>query len=60
MLPKSKTFPRKFIVHTKSSKTNKRNSSKLINEITVSKEKHTIHRRIERSVEYVLTYRVVD
>ena len=43
MIPRSKTLPRKLILHTKSTKTNKRNTSKLINEITVSKEKHTIH-----------------
>ena len=43
MIPRSKTLPRKLILHTKSTKTNKRNTSKLINEITVSKEKHAIH-----------------
>ena len=47
MLPKNKTLPTKFIVQTKSGKTNKRNNtSKLINDITVTKEKHTIHSRI--------------
>ena len=33
MLPKNKTLPRKFIVHTKSTKRNKRNTSKLIKQI---------------------------
>ena len=57
MIPRSKTLPRKLIVHTKSTKTNKRDSSKLINEITVSKEKHTIHSTVACGVEFVLTYR---
>ena len=38
MLPKNKMLPRKFIVHTNSTKANKRNNiSKLINAITVTK-----------------------
>ena len=60
MLPRSKKLLRKLILHTKSTKTNKRNSLKLRNEITVSKEKHTIHSKVECGVEYVLTYRVAD
>ena len=60
MFPRNKTLRRKLIVHAKSTKTNKTNSSKLINEIKVSKEKHTIHSRVRRSEEYVLTYRVAD
>ena len=59
-LPRNKTLSRKLIAHTKIIKTNKRNSSKLINEITVSKEKHTIHSRVECSEEYVLNYKVAD
>ena len=61
MLPTSKTLPRKFIVVTTSTKTNKRiNNSKLKNPITVTKQKHTIHRRVERSLEQGLTYRDAD
>ena len=60
MLPRNKTLPRKPIVHTKRTKTNKRNSSKLIKQITVTKEEHTIHSRGECSEEYVLTYRIAD
>ena len=42
MLPRNKTLPRKFIVDTKSVKTNKRNNnSKLINGITVTKQENT-------------------
>ena len=58
MIPRSKTLPRKLIVHTNSTKTNKRDTSKLINEITVSKEKHTIPSTVAWGVEYVVTYRV--
>ena len=59
MLPKNKTLSRKFIVHTKSTKGNKRNTnSKLINAITVTNQEHTIHSRAERRVEYGLTCEV--
>ena len=59
MSPRNKTLSRKFIVHTKSEKTNKlMNNSKLINAITVTKEKNTIHSRVESSVAYGLTYGV--
>ena len=58
MLPTKKTLPKKIIVHTKSTKTNKRNNnSKLINAITVTKQKHAVHNRVRRSLEHGLTYR---
>ena len=61
MLPTSKALFRKFIAHTTSTKTNKRmNNSKLKNVITVTKQKHTIYRRVERSLEQGLTYRAAD
>ena len=57
MLAKNKMLPRNVIVHTKITKTNKRNkNSKLINAITVTKQEHTIYSRLERSVECELTY----
>ena len=57
MLPRNKTLPRRLIVHTKSGKGNKRNyNSTLINAITVTKQEHSIHSRLERSVECGLTY----
>ena len=56
MLPRNKTLPTKLIVHKKIAKTNKRNNnSKLINAITVTKQGHSIHSRIQRSVECGLT-----
>ena len=59
MLPRNKTLPRKFIVDTKSVKTNKRNNnSKPINAITVKKQENTIHSRLERRVECGLIYGV--
>ena len=61
MLPKNKTLPREFIKHTNSTKANKRtNDSKLINAITVTKQKHTIHSRLESNLEYGITCRVLD
>ena len=57
MLPRNKALPTKLILHTKSTKINKRNyNSKLINAITVTKQEHSIHSRIEGSVECGLTY----
>ena len=56
MLRKNKTLPRNVIVHTKIAKSNKRkNNSILINAITVTKQEHSIHSRLERSVECGLT-----
>ena len=56
MLPTNKTLSRKFIVHTKSAKTNKRfNNSKVINAIIVTKKKHTINSIVEGNVECGLT-----
>ena len=57
MLPRNKTLPGNVIVHTKIPKRNKtNNNSKLINSITVTKQEHSIHGRVERSVECGLTY----
>ena len=52
LLPRNKTLPRRLIVHSKSAKGKKRNyNSTLINAIIVTKPEHSIHSRLERSVE---------
>ena len=59
MLAKNKTLPRNLIVDTKIAKSNKRkNNLILINAITVTKQEHSTHSRLERSVECGLTYGV--
>ena len=59
MLSRNKTLPRKFVVDTKSVKTNKRNNnSKLLNAVTVTKQENTIHSRLERREECGLIYGV--
>ena len=51
MLPRKKTLPADVIVHAKFAKSNKtKNNSILTNAITVTKQEHSIHIRLERSV----------
>ena len=59
MSAKNKTLPRNVTVDTKIAKSNKRkNNSILIDAITVTKQEHSIHSRLERSVECALSYGV--
>ena len=59
MSAKNKTLPRNITVDTKIAKSNKRkNNSILIDAITVTKQEHSIHSRLEPSVECALSYGV--